>query len=111
MYHFAIVALLAIGIIKLVDFLVDLVPAERYHAASRSLLTFGGAVGAVWLLDYSVFDGWVVDVRNHAMGVWFTAVMVAGFTVVWRAGFRWLTHDSSTIDEPLGEHTTLRRVA
>jgi hypothetical protein len=40
-----------------------------------------------------------------------TALLVTGLTVPWRAVFRWLTYDASTIDEPLGEHTKLRRVA
>jgi hypothetical protein len=97
MYHFAIVALLGIGVIKLVDFLVDFAPAVPQLPLVRSVLTFAAAIAAVWLLD--------------AMGVWFTALMVSGATVPWRAGFRWLTHDSSTIDEPLGEHAVLRKVA
>jgi hypothetical protein len=111
MYDFAVVALLAVGTIKLVDFLVDLVPTERTFTALRSLLTFAAAVGAVWLLDYSMFEGWSLDIRNHATGVWMTALAVSGMTVPWRAAFRWLTHDSSTIDEPLGEHPGLRQVA
>ncbi|HEV8297486.1 MAG TPA: hypothetical protein VGQ20_09315 [Acidimicrobiales bacterium] len=110
MYHFAVVALLAIGTIKLVDFLADLIPMRELPAI-RSVLTFAAAVGAVWILDYSVFEGWAIDVRNHAVGVWMTAFLVAGATVPWRAGFRWLTHDSSTIDESLGEHVKLRKVA
>ena len=56
MYDFAVIALLALGMIKLVDFLVDMVP--RQIPALRSLLTFGAAIGAVWALDYSVFEGW-----------------------------------------------------
>lgn len=111
MYHLAIVALLAVGVIKLVDFIVDLLPRTQYNPAFRSLLTFAGAIGVVWWLDYSVFAGWGVSVRNHATGVWLTALMIVGMTVPWRAGFRWLTHDASTIDEPLGEHLTLRKVA
>lgn len=112
MYHFAIIALLSIGVIKLVDFLVDLVPSPQYPAL-RSLLTFVAAGAAVWLLDYSLFVGWDIPVRNHGLGVGFTALMVSGATVAWRAGFRWLTHDTSTIDEPLGEHehTVFHRAA
>jgi hypothetical protein len=109
MYDFAVIALLAVGTIKVVDFLVDLIP--RQIPAVRSLLTFAAAIGAVWALDYSVFEGWSLDVRNHAVGVWMTALLVTGLTVPWRAVFRWLTHDASTIDEPLGERTKLRRVA
>ena len=110
MYHFAVVALLAIGTIKLVDFLADLIPMRQLPAL-RTLLTYAAAFGGVWILDYSVFEGWAIDVRNHGVSVWMTGFLVAGTTVAWRAAFRWLTHDSSTIDEPLGEHTKLRKVA
>lgn len=112
MYQFAIIALLSIGVIKLVDFVVDLIPAPHYPAI-RSTLTFLTSAAAVWLLNYSLFTSWGIPVRNHAMGVWFTALMISGATVPWRAGFRWLTHDSSTIDEPLGghEHTLFHRAA
>ena len=48
MYHFAIVALLALATVKLVDFLAGNLPSvERL----RSLLTFIVGVAAVWALD------------------------------------------------------------
>jgi hypothetical protein len=119
MYYFAIIAMMAIGVIKVVDFLVDLIPEPQRsrsrswetHPAVRSVLTFAAAIAAVWALDFNVFSGWAIEVRNHATGVWVTGFMVSGFTVPWRAAFRWLTHDSSTIDEPLGQHAMLRNVA
>ena len=84
MYTFAIIALLALATVKLVDVLCDYVaPLQRL----RSILTFVGAIGAVWALDFSMF------------------------TVAWRALFAWLTHDKATLDETLGEHTTLHRAA
>ena len=108
MYHFAIVALLALATLKLVDFIADNVSGlERM----RSLMTFAGAIGAVWLLDYSMFDGFGVDVRNDATGVWITGFIVAGLTVPWRALFGYLTHDRATVDETLGQHTPIRRAA
>ncbi len=108
MYHFAIVALLALATLKLVDFIADNVSGlERL----RSLMTFAGAIAAVWLLDYSMFDGFGVDVRNDATGTWITGFIVAGLTVPWRALFGWLTHDRATVDETLGQHTPIRRAA
>lgn len=106
MYQFAIVALLALGTLKLVDFL-----AENVHilAQMRSLLTFVIGIVAVWMLDYSLFDGFGVAVRNHTTGVWITGFMVAGLTVPWRALFSYLTHDHATRDETLGERQPLRR--
>jgi hypothetical protein len=108
MYDFAIVALLALATVKLVDFLGDNLPiVDRM----RSLMTFIGAFAAVWLLDYSLFEGFGVDVRNHDIGVWLTGFMVAGLTVPWRAVFGFLTHDRATVDETLGHHVPMRKVA
>jgi hypothetical protein len=55
MYTFAIVALLAVGTVKLVDFLSDTLPMIKPF---RSLLTFVVGIGAVLALDYSLFEGW-----------------------------------------------------
>jgi hypothetical protein len=105
MYHFAVVALLALATLKLVDFLSDNVPGL---GSLRSVLTFVIAIGAAWALDYSVFDGFGVAIRNHDMGVWTTGFVVAGMTVPWRAMFGYLTHDRAASDETLGEHGSLR---
>jgi hypothetical protein len=110
MYTFAVVALLALATVKLVDFVVDYANLKD-AALLRALLTFAGGIGAVWLLDFSVFDEWAMAVRSHGMGVWVTGFMVAGFTVAWRAVFGYLTHDRATPDETLGEHRTLGKVA
>src|SRR5262245_49029699 len=103
MYDFAIVALLALGTVKVLDFLADNVP--------KSLVTFITAVGVVVALDYSLFRGFGITVRNDTLGVWITGFMVAGATVGWRAVFGYLTHDRATRDETLGEHRPLRRAA
>ena len=108
MYNFAVVALLALATVKLVDFLSDSVGSLH---RMRSLLTFVFGIGAVWALDYSMFDGFGIETRNHATGVWMTGFMVAGCTVAWRAMFAWLTHDRAEDDESLGVHGTLRRAA
>ena len=108
MYHFAIVALLALATLKLVDFVVDNVAIlERF----RSLGTFVVGIGAVWMLDYSLFDGFAVTVRDRATGLWMTGFLVAGLTVPWRAMFAWLTHEKAAGDETLGVHSPMRRVA
>jgi len=109
MYEFAVVVLLALATVKVVDFLSDNVPLfERF----RSLLTFIVAVGATVWLDYSLFQGWDVAIRNETLGIWITGFVVAGLTVPWRAVFGWLTHDRATGDESLGEHKPIiRKVA
>ena len=108
MYDFAIVALLALATLKLVDFLTDAVAPLR---PLRSILTFVVAVAAVLVLDYSVFAGWGVDIRNATLGTWITGFIVAGMTVPWRALFAYLTHDRATADETLGEHAPSVRAA
>jgi hypothetical protein len=106
MYRFAVVALLALATVKVVDFLSDNIPLiERF----RSLLTFILAVGVTVWLDFSVFSGWDVAIRNEDLGIWITGFIVAGVTVPWRAVFGWLTHDRATGDESLGEHTPIMR--
>ena len=108
MYTIAIVALLALAIVKLVDFLADNVDlAGRF----RSLLTFVLAVGAVLWLDYSLFDGFGIAIDDRDAGLWITGFIVAGMTVPWRAVFGYLTHDRATRDETLGEHPGLHRAA
>lgn len=105
MYQFAIVALLALAVVKLVDFIDGSVPAA---AGFRSILTFVLAIGAVWALDYSLFAGFGVDVRNRNAGMWLTGFMVAGLTVPWRALFGYLTKNRASGDETLGDHRGVR---
>ncbi len=108
MYTFAVIALLALATVKLVDFVADNIGGlSRF----RSLLTFVAAIGAVWALDYSLFDGFAIDIRDRDLGVWITGFVVAGLTVPWRALFAWLTHEKAMGDETLGDHTSMRSVA
>lgn len=101
MYHFAIVALMALAVVKSIDFLADQwAGLDRL----RGIATFVAAIGGVWLLDYSLFEQWGVDVRDTTLGVWMTGFIVAGMTVPWRAVFGFLTHDRASLDETLGEH-------
>jgi hypothetical protein len=108
MYTFAIIALLGLATVKLVDVLCDYV---HPFGQLRSLLTFIVAVGGVWALDFSMFAGFETVVRNQDVGIVVTGLTVAGITVAWRALFAYLTHDKATLDETLGEHTHIQRVA
>ena len=108
MYHFAIIMLLALATVKVVDFLVDLL-GER--DGMRSTMTFALALAGVWVMDYSVFSGWEIALRDPAVGVWMTGFMIAGATTAVRALFGYLTHDRATVDETLGQHRPLHKVA
>lgn len=107
MHDFAVLALLALAVVKLVDFVCELVDRKGL----RSPLTFVGGVGLALLLDYSMFAGWDVAIRDADAGTWITGFVIAGMTVPWRALFGWLTHERATGDETLGDHTPLRRAA
>jgi hypothetical protein len=108
MYTFAVIALLALATVKLVDLLADDVAvAGRY----RSLLTFVVAIGAVLLLDWSMFEGFGAEIRDRDLGLWITGFVVAGLTVPWRALLAAITHDRTWSDEALGRRTPMRKVA
>jgi len=87
MYHFAVVALLGLAVLKLADLIEDYVPAL---AKVNALLTFALAVGACLALDYSMFKGFDISVPETWMGPWFTGFMVGGFATVWRVFFGYL---------------------
>src|SRR5258708_39455164 len=96
LYDFAIVALLALATLKLVDFLSDAIPQLR---SMRSLATFVIGVGATVLIDYSLFRGFGVGIRNDTVGVWVTGFVVAGMTVPWRALVRYPAPDRAPADQ------------
>lgn len=108
MYTIAILVLLALAVIKVVDFLAGYVAQlDRM----RSLLTFVISVGAVMMLDYSMFEAYGVTVDNRDLAVFLTGLVTAGLTSPWRAMFTWLTHDRAMTDETLGQVNSLRKVA
>jgi hypothetical protein len=105
MYQFAVVALLALAVVKLVDFVDGAVPVIT---GFRSLLTFILGIGAVWALNYSLFDGFDIATRTRDLGIITTGFMVAGLTVPWRALFGWMTHNRAADDETLGGSRGMR---
>lgn len=87
MYQFAVVALLGLATLKVVDLLEEFVPGlTRIHL----LLTFALAIAATVALDYSIFQGFGIAVRDHWMGTWGTGLMVGSLTTAWRAVFGYL---------------------
>ena len=105
MYQFAIVALLALAVVKVVDFIDGAIPAV---SGFRSLLTFILGIASVWALDYSVFDGFGIATRNGDIALLMTGLIVAGLTSPWRALFGYMTHDSAAGDETLGAGSHMR---
>jgi hypothetical protein len=81
-YNFAILALLGLATYKTVDFVLSLLGMEL-PAAIKTFVTLGAGVLATELLDYSVFAGWHVAIRDAWMGPFFTGLMVGALTYVW----------------------------
>lgn len=106
MHDFLITILLGLALFKIVDLLEEVMPAvTRFH----SVVTLGLALVGVWYLDYSMFKGFDIALRNADMGVWVTGLFVAGATSVWRAVFHWL--GSSEGEEPTVRHMHSARAA
>jgi hypothetical protein len=106
MYDFAIVILMGLALFKVVDLVEEFVPQlTKFHV----LLTLVLAVAGAFVLDYSVFENWGIDIRNSDLGILMTGLMVAGTTSMWRAGFHWL--GSSEGEEPEVRHQHRPRIA
>lgn len=82
MYHFAIVALLALAAYKTVDFVWTLFGADL-PGSVKKFTTLGMGVLFTELLDYSVFGHWGIGVREAWMGPLFTGLMVGAMTYLW----------------------------
>ena len=104
MYHFAVVALLGLAVLKIADLLEGFLPGL---ARMNALLTYVLAVAAAVALDYSVFRGFHIPVRDAWMGSWFTGFIIGSLATVWRVIFGYL--GSSEGDAPEKRH--LHKVA
>ena len=99
MYTFAVTLLLGLALFKIVDTFEDLAPGTtKLHG----LLNLGIAVLGAFAIDFSLFDGFGVALREDWMGTFLTGAAIAGSTSVWRAAFHWL--GSSEGEEPEVRH-------
>ena len=87
MYHFAVVALLGLATVAVVDLLLEMVPGL---GRLRTLTTFVLAVTAVVAVDYSLFDGFGIEVREAWIGTMVTGLVVGSLASAWRAVFGYL---------------------
>lgn len=106
MYTLAVTLLLGLALFKMVDVLEDLVPdLTKLHG----LVTAGLGVIGAFAIDYSLFEGFGVSLRENWMGTLVTGLALAGTTSIWRAVFRWL--GSSDGEEPVARHQPTRHVS
>lgn len=87
MHDFTVVVLLGLALWKVVDLVEDFLPfMTRFH----NLVTVVLGVAAAVALNYSLFGGLHVPLRDAWMGPWGTGLIIAGTTSAWRALFHWL---------------------
>ena len=101
MYEFAITMLLGLALVTVVNLASEYLPAiDRYRTAVTVLLAVAGA----YMLDFSLFAGFGVDLREAWMGPVMTGLIVAGSTTVWKAVLGWLGHDDEVRAETRSAH-------
>jgi len=99
MYEFAVVTLFGLVALKVTDLLVDLVPGlDRV----RTLLTFTLAVVVAVALDYSLFRGFGITVREAWMGTVGTGLVIGSLAGAWATLLGWLGTTSVTGTRPIG---------
>ncbi len=99
MHTFAVTLLLGLALFKVVDVLGDVAPElSRF----RSLMTLALAVVTAAAMDWSLFEGFGVELREDWLGVVLTGAVLAGVTSVWWALVNWLgsTEDDAVEARP-----------
>ena len=86
MYEFAVVTLLGLVALKVTDLVIENVPGlDRI----RTLFSFTLAVLFAIALDYSVFEGFGVQVREEWMGTIGTGLVIGSLASAWSALLGW----------------------
>jgi len=93
MYEFAVVTLLGLVTLKVTDLVIENVPGlDRI----RTLFSFALAIVLALALDYSVFAGFGVTVREAWMGTVGTGLVIGSLTSAWAALLGWFGTTSVT---------------
>ena len=100
MYTLAVTVLLGLAVLTVIDAFVDLVPGLSHR---RGVLTIALAVVGVIALDYSLFEGFGVALRQTWMGTLLTGIVVSGIATAWRAIFGWF--GTSEGEEPSAQRS------
>ncbi len=106
MYEFAVVALLGLATLKVVDLLSELMPGvAKVHTLTILLV----AVAAVLALDYSVFVGFGIAVRETWIGTVTTGFVVGALAAAWQTVLGYLGTSEGTAGE--GSRKSRPRIA
>ncbi len=88
MYEFAVVALFGLVALKVTDLLVDQVQGlDRI----RTLLTFTIGIVTAVALDYSLFRGFGITVREAWMGTVGTGLVIGSLAGAWSTLLGWMS--------------------
>ncbi len=86
MHEFAVVALLGLVALKVTDLVVDNAPGlDRI----RTLFTFTLAVVFAIAIDFSLFDGYGITVREAWMGTVGTGLVIGALSSAWSTLLGW----------------------
>lgn len=109
----------AFGVIVLLGLAVLVVCgiAARYVGMARELTAAAVVVLGIltaWITDFDLFAVWGLTIRNHALGLVFTGLIVAGAAYFWQpllAFFEAYARKQSDEAQTLEKTQNLRRVA
>ena len=86
MYEFAVVTLLGLVALKVTDLVLENVPGlDRI----RTLFIFALGIVFALALDFSLFDGYGIAVREAWMGVVGTGLVIGSLASAWSALLGW----------------------
>ena len=88
MHEFATVVLLGLAIYTLVNLTRQLGEVSR---GLRIFLDLGFGLLATWVLDYSMFRGWGIQLRSQWMGPVATGLVIGGVATLWHEAVGFVT--------------------
>ncbi len=99
MYEFAVVTLLGLVALKVTDLVLENVPGlDRI----RTLFIFTLGVLFAIALDFSLFEGYGITVREAWMGTVGTGLVIGSLSSAWSALLGWFGTTSVTGHKPAG---------
>jgi intracellular septation protein A len=111
MEAFGMIVLLGLAVVIVSRVVVRYLEMAREFAAG-ALVVLG--LAAAWITDFDLFTAWGLNIRNHALGVVFTGLIVAGAGYFWQpilGFFEGLARKQADEAQTLEKTQNLRRVA